>query len=156
MRGLIHCLRPATRAEVIALIHLSIAKITLIILILTDNEPGGFPMMLIGVGIITRLVVITPSSRPMGRVRRIIWVKKGWLKRRGSLGLQTGSPLVTRASTLTRYHTRDFEPIVIYIAGFVCLTFITTSLWRPGCSWFCRRNPLSGSVLPWSFSFNLA
>ena len=76
-------------------------------------------MMLIGVGIITRLVVITPSSRPMGRVRRIIWVKKGWLKLRGSLGLQTGSPLVPRAYTLTRYHTRDFQPIVIYIAGFV-------------------------------------
>ena len=114
-RGLVHCRRPAPSTEVIALINPSIAKITLTYLVFTDSEPGGFPMMLIGVGIITRLVVITPSSRPMGRVRRIIWVKKGWLKRRGSLGLQTGSPSVT----LTRYHTRDFEPIVIYIAGFV-------------------------------------
>ena len=81
MRGLVHCRRPAPRTEVIALINPSIAKITLIYLVFTDSEPGGFPMMLIGVGIITRLVVITPSSRPMGRVRRIIWVKKGWLKR---------------------------------------------------------------------------
>ena len=76
-------------------------------------------MMLIGIGIITRLDVITPSSRPIRRVRRIIWAGKGWLKLRGSLGLQCGSPLVPRASTLTRHHARDFEIIFICIAGYV-------------------------------------
>ena len=122
---MVQCRCPATSTEIIASIDFSLTSVTLMILVITDIEPGGFPRMLVWIWIITRLIVITPSSRPIGSLRRKIWAGMGLLKLRGSLGLQSCVPLVPRASQLTRYHARDFVRLFICIAGFVWLIKIS-------------------------------